>query len=52
MLTVVFPEYFNLAAEVVVGTSDELILAHVPVLLYVLPQHPYTTLVVTLNYLE
>ena len=52
MLTVVLPEDLDLAAEVIVWTADELILTYVSMLLYVLPQDLYTTLVITFDYLK
>jgi len=52
MLAVVFPQDFNLAPKVVIGTLDELVLTHVSVLLDVLPQDLGATFVVTVNDFE
>ena len=49
MFSIVFSQNFNLAAEVIVRTADELILAYVPMLLYILPQDLYATLIVTFD---
>ena len=52
MLSIVFSEDLDFATEVIVGTADELILAYVPMLLYVLSQDFYTALIVTFDDLE
>ena len=52
MLAVVFPQDFNLAAKVVVGALDQLVLTRVLVLLNVLTQDSSAALVITLNDFE
>ena len=52
VLSVVFPEDLDLAAEIVVRAPDKLVLTLLLVLLNVLPKHPGTALVVALYNLE
>ena len=52
MLAVVFSKDFNFTSKVIVWAPDQLILADITMLLYILAHDPCATLVVTLDYFE